>query len=340
MIKVLIVDDSAFMTAAVRHILSSDAGIEVVGTASDGMDAIGKVKRLKPDVVLLDIEMPLMDGLTALSYIMAETPAPVVMLSGLEEKNASLAVKSLEHGAVDFIRKPSGTISYDIGRIRDEIVEKVRIAATVDVRKMALELPEESYRLERLRTATRKSIVVIGASTGGPRALGKVLSGLRRGVSAAVFVVQHMSIEFTASFAERLRWVCPLDISIARDGETVAPGKVFIAAGDSNTAIERGGDGKAVVVTSVVHATYPSIDHTMESAARVYGKEALGVLMTGAGSDGALGMKAIKKAGGATIAEDSSTCVVYGMPRAAIEMGVVDEVVPLHGIAEAIMRMV
>lgn len=340
MIKVLVVDDSAFMTAAVRHILASDSEIEVVGTASDGMDAFDKVKRLNPDVVLLDIEMPVMDGLTALSYIMAESPTPVVMLSGLGEKDALVAVKSLERGAVDFIRKPSGTISYDIDRIRDEIVGKVRIAANVDVRKMTLELPAESYRLERSRPMARKAVVVIGASTGGPRALGKVLSGLRRGISAAIIVVQHISMEFMPSFAERLRWVCPLDVSIAGDGDTVAPGKVLIAAGDGNTAVGRDSEGKGFIITSEVHAPYPSIDHTMDSAARVYGDGVLGVLLTGVGSDGVKGMRAIKEAGGATIAEDRSTCVVYGMPKAAIEMGVVDEVVPLHGIAEAIMRMV
>lgn len=340
MIKVLVVDDSAFMAAAVRHILASDSEIEVIGTAIDGMDALDKVKRLNPDVVLLDIEMPVMDGLTALSYIMAESPTPVVMLSGLGEKDTRVAVKSLEHGAVDFIRKPSGTISYDIDRIRDEIIGKVRIAASVDVRKMTLELPGESYRLEHLRTATRKAVVVIGASTGGPKALVKVLSGLRRGISAGIIVVQHMSMEFMPSFAERLRWVCPLDMSIAVDGDAVTPGKVLIAAGDSDMAVGRDSEGKVVVVTSEAHATYTSIDHTMDSAARVYGKEALGVLMTGMGSDGAMGMKAVKEAGGATIAEDRSTCVVYGMPKAAIEMGVVDEVVPLQLIAEAIMRMV
>lgn len=340
MIKVLVVDDSAFMRAAVQQILASDADTEVVGAAPDGMDALDKVKRLKPDVVLLDVEMPLMDGLETLTRIMNDTPCPVVMLIGLGQKNARLAVKCLERGAIDFIAKPSGTISYDIDILRDEIIEKVKTAAGVDVRKMTLELPAESYRIERSRPAARKAVVVIGASTGGPRAVEKVLSGMRPGIPSAVIVVQHMSAGFVPSFVERLRWTCPLDVSMAVDGGPAAPGKVLVAAGDKDAAMERDAQGNWVIVAEDVHGPYPSIDHTMESAASAYGEAALGVLLTGAGSDGAKDMKAIKEAGGATIAEDSSTCVVYGMPRAAVEMGVVDTVVPLHGIAEAIMRMV
>lgn len=340
MIKVLIVDDSAFMRAAVRQILASDAGIEIAGAATDGMDALDKVKRFKPDVVLLDVEMPVMDGLEALSRIMAEVPTPVVMLSGLGQGDTRVAVKCLEHGAIDFIPKPSGTISYDIDTVKDEIIEKIKTAAGVDVRKITLELPSESYRIGHAMPAVRKTVVVIGASTGGPRAVGKVLSGIQRGFPAAIVVIQHMSAEFIPSFAERLRWACPLDISIARDGDSVAPGNVLIAAGDTDAAIEKDSKGNGIIIASPVRGPYPSIDHAMESAAGAYGEGALGVLLTGAGSDGAKGMKAIKKAGGTTIAEDSSTCIVYGMPKTAIETGAVDKVVPLQEIAGAIMRMV
>lgn len=338
MIKVLIVDDSAFMRVAVQKMLASSAEIEVVGAAVDGADALEKVKALRPGVVLLDVAMPVMDGLEALSRIMAETPTPVVMLSGLEEKDSRVAVKCLEHGAVDFIQKTSGTISYDIDRLKDEIIAKVKIAAGVDVRKMALELPSESYRIERLKPVVRKAVVVIGASTGGPRALTKVLGGLKRGIPAAIVVVQHISAEFITSFVERLRWACPLDVSAAVDGDQLAPGRVLIAAGNRNAAIGKDSKGDSVIVAGEVHGPYPSIDLAMESAARYYGDKTLGVLLTGVGNDGAMGMKAIKEAGGATIAEDSSTCIVYGMPRAAVEMGVVDEVVPLNGIADAITR--
>ncbi len=340
LIKVLIVDDSAFMRAAVQQILASDADTEVVGASPDGMDALEKVKTLRPDVVLLDVEMPVMDGFEALTRIMSESPTPVVMLSGLGQKNARLAIKCLERGAIDFIHKPSGTISYDIDILSDEIIEKVKTAAGVDVRKMALEPPAESYLSGRLRPAAGKAVVVIGASTGGPRAVEKVLSGMRRDMPSAIVVVQHMSAGFVPAFVERLRWACSLDVSIATSGAPVVPGKVLVASGDKDAAMERDAKGDRVIVAESVHGPYPSIDLAMESAASAYGEGVLGVLLTGVGSDGAKGMKAIKEAGGATIAEDSSTCVVYGMPRAAIEMGVVDRVVPLHGMAEAIMRMV
>lgn len=340
MIKVLIVDDSAFMRTAVRQILASDAGIAVAGDAEDGLDALDKIKRLNPDVVLLDVEMPVMDGLEALSRIMAETPIPVVMLSGLGKRDARVAVKCLKHGAIDFIPKPSGTISYDIDVLREEIIEKVKVAAGVDVRKIFLELPAESYRLERLRADARKAVVVIGASTGGPRAMEKVLSGLQRGFPAAVVVIQHMSAAFIPSFAERLRWTCPLDVSVAVDGDPVSPGHVLVAAGDTDAAIGKDMDGNGLIIATPALGPYPSVDRAMESAARSYGEGVLGVLLTGAGSDGAKGMMAIKKAGGATIAEDASTCIVYGMPKAAIEMGAVETVVPLQEIAGAITRMV
>lgn len=340
MIKVLIVDDSAFMRVAVRQILASDAGIAVAGDAVDGLDALDKVKRLNPDIVLLDVEMPVMDGLEALSRIMAETPTPVVMLSGLGRGDACVAVKCLEHGAIDFIPKPSGTMSYDIDVLREEIIEKVKVAAGVDVRKISLELPTESYRLERLSAGARKAAVVIGASTGGPRAIETVLSRLQRGFPAAVVVIQHMSAAFIPFFAERLRWTCPLDVSVAEDGATVSPGRVLVAAGDTDTAIEKGLNGNGMIIARPVRGPHSPIDRAMESAARSYNEGVLGVLLTGAGNDGAKGMMAIKKAGGATIAEDASTCIVYGMPKAAIEMGAVETVVPLQEIAGAITRMV
>lgn len=345
MIKVLVVDDSSFMRASISHILSSDKEIEVAGTAVDGVDALKKVGEIRPDVVLLDIDMPVMDGLTALSYIMAKYPTPVVMLSGLAEKDARIAIKSLERGAVDFIPKPSGVISYDIDTIRDEIIGKVKIAAEVDVKRISripTPLPQLSHLEQEGEGGGKKEIVVIGASTGGPRALETVLTGIPHGVSAAIIVVQHMSPVFIPSFAERLHWESALDVTVARGGEVVAPGRIYLAPNEGITAILKEGVEKIITVdkeTSSYDASY-SIDHTMEAAAHAYGEGTLGVLLTGVGSDGAKGMKAIKDAGGRTIAEDESTCIVYGMPKAAIEAGVVDEVVPLQGIAEAIMRMV
>ncbi|MBI5142471.1 MAG: chemotaxis-specific protein-glutamate methyltransferase CheB [Nitrospirae bacterium] len=337
MIRVLVVDDSSFMRKSITHILQSDRSIEVVATASDGEEAIRKVKQLAPDVVLLDIAMPSMDGLAALTHIMSERPAPVLVLSGV--KDSAAAIKSLELGAVDFIRKPSGVISYDITKIAGEIIFKVKSAAGIDARKLA------AYRhVEHcLVTAGPKGdceIVVIGASTGGPRAVANVLSGIPATISAAIFVVQHMAPEFVPSFAERLRWVSPLEVSVASDDDELLPGRVFIAPGGIDAALLRSGRREVRVrlgrVASTRHPVAPSVDHAMESAAKCYGAGTLGVLLTGMGNDGAKGMKAIKNAGGHTIAEDESTCVVFGMPKAAIEAGCVDEILPLGDIAVAI----
>jgi two-component system chemotaxis response regulator CheB len=341
-VKVLIVDDSSFMRKALAQILTSEPSVEIIDTATDGQEAIQKINQLHPDVVLLDIEMPVMDGLTALVHIMDECPTPVLMLSALNKRDAAIAIKSLEYGAVDFISKPSGVISYDIDKLSAEIVAKVKAAASVNVHKMKLPMPVERYQPQKLKAVTRKKIVVIGASTGGPSAVAQVLSGLPRDISAAIIIVQHMSPEFMPPFVERLKWGCPLRISIAKRGETIESGRVLIAPGSYHTMIIPNGNGYKIRLSRkvTVQDIYPSIDYAMESAARAYGEGTLGVLLTGLGSDGARGLKVIKEAGGNTIAEDESTCVVFGMPKAAIDMGCVDEIVPLSQIARSILRMI
>ena len=342
MVKVLVVDDSSFMRKSLTHILEADRSIEVVDTAADGEDAMRKVKQHSPDVVLLDIEMPVMDGLSALAHIMAECPTPVLMLSALNKRDAAIAIKSLEHGAVDFIPKPSGVISYDIEELSSEIIDKVKLAAGVNVHKLALDLPKESYRRPWPKPVTRKNIVVIGASTGGPKAVINVLSRLPRDISTAILVVQHMSPEFVPSFVDRLQWGCSLNISTARKGRVISSGQALVAPGGYHTAIVQNGDTRKIRLSRKAspYTAMPSVDYAMESAARAYGQSTLGVLLTGLGSDGARGLKAIKDAGGNTIAEDQSTCIVFGMPRAAIELGCVDEIVPLPQIAQTILKMI
>lgn len=343
MIRVLVVDDSSFMRKSLTHILETDNSVEVVDTASEGEEAIRKVKQLKPDVVLLDIAMPVMDGLAALSHIMAEQPTPVLVLSGV--KDSKTAIKSLEIGAVDFIKKPSGVISYDIEKIKDEIIYKVKGASGVNIKKFqiysaathAIPSPISKTDMEG-----NKQIVVIGASTGGPRAVVNILSGIPRDIKAGMLIVQHMAAEFVPSFVERLQWVSNLDVSIASEGDVIIPGKVLVSDGGKNTIVVQDKNSMVIHVSENLssHGVLPSVDSAMETAADVYREKSLGVLLTGMGSDGANGMKAIKDEGGSTIAEDESTCVVFGMPKAAIEMGVVDEVLPLSKIAEAIMRKV
>jgi two-component system chemotaxis response regulator CheB len=342
MVMVLIVDDSSFMRKSLTHILESDGSIGVVGTAPDGESGIRKVKQLHPDVVLLDIEMPVMDGLAALAHIMAECPTPVLMLSALNKRDATIAIKSLEHGAVDFIPKPSGVISYDIDKLSHEIISKVKMAAGVKVHQIGLRLPKEAFLRQWPKPVRPKEIVVIGASTGGPRAAAMVLSSLPRDISAAIIVVQHMSPDFVPSFVEHLQWRSSLKISTARKGDVVSSGQVLIAPGGCHITIAQNGHAKKIHLSRKAspHAVFPSIDYAMESAAQAYGEGALGVLLTGFGSDGAKGMKAIKDAGGGTIAEDQSTCVAFSMPKAAIELGCVDEVVPLPQIALTILKMI
>jgi two-component system chemotaxis response regulator CheB len=257
------------------------------------------------------------------------------MLSGLDKHDTAIAIKSLRYGAVDFISKPSGVISYDIEKLTYEIISKVKAAARVSVTRII------SPQIQFAKPVSRKKIVIIGASTGGPKAVTTILSSLPRDISAAVIAVVHMGKEFVPSFVESLRWGSSLQISIARGGEIIAPGQVLVAPGGCHTsAIRDGHDCKIRLSKRKLSDTIcPSIDFAMKSVAKSYGKDVLGVLLTGMGSDGAVGMSAIKEAGGSTIAEDSSTCAIFGMPKAAIEMGSIDEILPLHKIAKAIMKI-
>lgn len=338
MIHALVADDSSFMQKALTHILESDGDIKVIDTAYDGKEALRKVKELRPDVVILDVEMPVMDGLSTLTHIMAEVPTPVVVISGIREP--TLAVKALFYGAIDFIPKTSGEISYDIEELKHEIIVKVRTAAGVNVQKMDLIHPQGSY-VKLPKKFIPKEAVIIGASTGGPKAVAAVLSSFPPNISASVIVVQHMSHEFIPSFVDLLKGKCPPDISVAKQDNIIRSGKVLVSPGRYNISIIQENSVKRVRI----HKTLPfssssSIDFTMRSAAKIYGDKIIGVLLTGMGTDGALGLKEIKDAGGRTIAEDESTCVVFGMPKAAISLGCVDEVLPLPQIAGAIMRMI
>jgi two-component system, chemotaxis family, protein-glutamate methylesterase/glutaminase len=339
MIKVLVVDDSSFMRKSISYMLKTDPAIDIVDTADNGEDALLKVKELHPDVVLLDIAMPMMDGLTALTHIMAECPTPVLILSGIDKKDVSVVLKSLRLGAVDYIQKPTGVISYDIDEIKDEIITKVYIASRANVSMIEPCLPEESYATRKAKQTARKRIVIIGASTGGPKATTTVLSGIPNTISAGIVIIQHMRKEFTPFFSEQLKLECPLKISEAKDNDLIGPGKAFVAPGGFQTSIEKDGMYERIRLSNGA-VKLQSIDYTMKSAVRVYGGDIVGVLLTGMGSDGAKGLKAIKDAGGSTIAEDESTCVIFGMPKAAIELGCVDTVVPLHKIAKTIMRMI
>ena len=338
MINVLIVDDSSLMRRMISEMLDSAWDIRVVGTARDGMDAVEKTEKLRPDVVTMDIEMPRMDGLTALSCIMSKTPVPVVMLTAMGKIEADLAVKSIEYGAVDFVSKPSKTISLDIEEVKEELISKVRAASTVNVKKMVFKV-EERRLIEKLLTPpkTDKKVMIIGASTGGPHALSEIIPKLHRTFPLAVLIVQHLPVGFTKSFSERLSWQTSITLKEAEDNDLIKPGQVFIAPSGCHTIVKNG--RLELNKRPKVNRMRPSIDVAMKSAAEAYNDKAIGVLLSGMGKDGAEGMKAIKERGGKAIVQDELTSVIFGMPKAAIEMGGVDKVAALPDIVDEIMSV-
>lgn len=334
-IKVLVVDDSIVMRRIISDILSKDEEIEVVGAARNGAEALEMVRELDPDVVTMDIEMPVMDGLTALQHIMAESPRPVVMLSSMDKRQADITLKSLDMGAVDFISKTSGSLSLDLERTGEDIIAKVKAAAKAAI----LPLPAaDKAKPVPIPALSGDWLVIIGSSTGGPKALPEVLSRLPANLPAAVLIVQHMPEGFTRSFAERLNWVSPLEVKEAEEGEEMKQGKVYLAQGNKHLIL----DGKRLRLDDGPKVNYvrPAIDVLMKSAAPIYGPRTIGVILTGMGSDGAEGMKCIKRNGGKTIAQSEETCVVYGMPKAVVESGAADRVVPLEEIAQTITVLI
>ena len=334
-IKVLVVDDSIVMRRIITDMLSKDGEIEVVGSARNGVEALEKIRQLSPDVVTMDIEMPVMDGLTALQHIMAESPRAVVMLSSMDKRQADIALKSLDLGAVDFIPKTAGSLSLDLEKEGESIIAKIKSAARA---KIAPRRAPGSVQPTRMLTLSGDWIVVIGSSTGGPKALPEVLSRLPANLPAAVLVVQHMPEGFTRSFAERLNWVSALEVKEAKDGEDIKKGKVYIAQGNKHLVLK--GNRLHLDDGPRVNFVRPAVDVLMNSVAPQYGPRTVGVVLTGMGSDGAAGMQLIKEMGGKTIVQSEETCVVYGMPKAAAEAGIVHELLPLHEIPEAIMRAV
>ncbi|NTV51547.1 MAG: chemotaxis response regulator protein-glutamate methylesterase [Candidatus Firestonebacteria bacterium] len=343
-IRVLVVDDSAFMRKAIRNILNSSKDMEVVATARDGLDAIKKVTDYQPDVITLDIEMPRLEGLQTLGYIMSECPTPVVMLSAYTESGGVTTMKALEYGAVDFVCKPSGPISLDLDKVEQELIAKVRTASQVDVRRLSFVDIERLVKGPTLPLAapSERQAVVIATSTGGPRALYEIIPRLPADLPAPVLVVQHMSQGFTKSLADRMDVACALNVKEAEEGEEVKVGRVYIAPGNYHMAVFREGNREFIRLNQEPprHSVRPSADVTLETAAKVYGANCLGVVLTGMGHDGAAGAKAVKLAGGQVVVQDEPTSVVFGMPKSAIDAGAADVILPLPDIAEEIVRRV
>lgn len=338
-IKVLIVDDSATARAVLTDILSSDPTIVVVGTAADAYIARDKIVELKPDVVCLDVEMPRMDGITFLKKLMHYMPVPVVMVSSLTQSGAKTTLDALEAGAVDFVAKPHSNI-YDVkDEMRKELLEKVKSAAKAKVFQRVIRTKEQANTTSLAETTNK--IVAIGASTGGTEALKELLMALPRNAPGTV-VVQHMPANFTGPFAERLNSICAMEVREAQNGDSIVPGVVLIAPGDYHMVVRRSGAFYYVEIGSgdKVSGHRPSADVLLNSVSKIAGANAIGVILTGMGGDGARGLLAMRNAGAHTIGQDEASCVVYGMPKVAFELGAVEKQLPLSKIAQGILGMI
>jgi two-component system chemotaxis response regulator CheB len=340
-IRVLIVDDSRFVRQAVARMLNASPDIEVVGQAADGRQGIEKARELRPDVVTLDVQMPHMGGLETLERLMAEAPVPVLLLSQLTSEGADVTLRGLELGALDFVDKSTAQGQMNLLSLAEELRMKVRALAGSPRRAKSTEPLAEAH-VAIPRGATPALAVAIGTSTGGPTALQAVIPRLPRNFAAAVLVVQHIPVGFTRYLADRLAQRSALPVAEARDREAVLPGRVLVAPGGLHMRLVQRGDAVEVRLDEEPRSSLhrPSADVLMSSVAEVFGSRSLGVVLTGMGTDGAEGLAAIRKAGGRTLAESEETCVIYGMPRAAIEAGVVDRAVPLPEIADAIVSAV
>ncbi len=381
MIRVLIADDSAFMRKVLSDLFNSQSDFQVVGTAVNGHDAIEKVKKLHPDVLTLDVIMPVMDGLNALAVIMEQCPLPVVMVSSTTQKGTNETIRALALGAVDFVSKAGGAIS-KIDTIKDEILAKCRLAAKAHAKKnlsasrplvykpkpaptfddlptrrievkrrtgLVLgqkptinRVPSTTEPVKKIIPGTGKKLVVIGTSTGGPQALQAVVTRLPSNLPCGVVIVQHMPAGFTKSLADRLNSISAIAVKEAEHDEIIKPGQVYIAPGDYHLRIAPAGGGERKIVLSQeprVGNLRPTVNYMFDSAAQ-FGRDLVSVIMTGMGADGCEGMKKIKATGGYSIAQDESSCVVYGMPKAVVDAGLADEVRPLNKIAEAIVEAV
>lgn len=353
-LRVLVVDDSKLMRRLIRDTLSADPGIEVVDEAPDGPTAIQLIHKLRPDVVTLDVEMPGMTGLEVLGYVMSEIPTPIIILTGL--RDPGLAMRALALGAVDFMRKPSGTISVDMYKVRDELIQKVKAAPLVNLRQLR-EQAEEEAAAPAVKPAAPAAAaapavsagspdwaVVVGASTGGPPALERLLGKMSPESPAGLVIVQHMPAGFTRSLAQRLNERSALQVVEAEEGLPFSAGWAYIAAGGYHLVLQPGreeGNFTMHLDDSPPRGTLrPAADVTMAAVAGLYKARTLGVVLTGIGSDGSEGLRAIRQAGGRTIAQDRATSLIYGMPRSAAEQGLADEVLPLDQIASAIERIV
>lgn len=345
--KILVVDDSAFMRTALRRMIESDPSLKVIDTASDGVEGVEKAVKLRPDVITMDVEMPRMTGLDALSKIMEQAPCPVIMVSSLTKAHAEATIEALSRGAYDFLSKDLSFASLDIVRIKDDLVAKCKAAAIHHRRTQRPRTPLTTTPRPVAATPHHApmrfptpAVVCLGTSTGGPKALQRILPMLPGTLSVPIVIVQHMPPGFTGPFARRLDTLCPLHVKESEPNEPLKAGTIYIARAGEQFRVLRRGNSSFSHMSMIPNDTphIPSVDIMMLSAADQFGSLALGVILTGMGNDGQRGMTAIHQAGGYTIGEDESTCTVYGMPRACAEAGILHTVLPLESIPNEVAR--
>jgi len=342
-IKVLVVDDSAVVRKIFKEGLSKEKDIEVVGTAPDPYVARDKIVKFKPDVITLDIEMPRMDGLTFLKKLMKYYPLPVIIVSSLTEKGSQLALEALSLGAVEVMCKPGS--SYSVGEMSVQLADKIRAASSINLKdrfrqKEIQKRPEGKIKIYSLADTTNK-IIAIGASTGGTEAIKEILVEMPPN-SPGIVIVQHMPAKFTTSFAKRLNELCQLQVDEAQDGESVVNGRALIAPGNYHMVLRRSGARYYVQIRDgpLVYHQRPSVDVLFYSVAEYAGRNAIGIILTGMGADGAKGLLKMRQAGAHTIAQDEKSCVVFGMPKEAIKCGGAEKVVHLRDIARTALELI
>jgi two-component system chemotaxis response regulator CheB len=362
-INVLIVDDSAFMRKSLSIMLESDPGIKIIGTARDGLEGYEKAKELRPDIITMDVEMPRMDGLTALEKIMKDCPTPVIMVSSITTEGAEATLKAMDLGAVDFIPKQLSYVSLDIVKIKQDLVDKVKaivrsrslsqrlasirgIAQRVQAHAAPPPVPgiskPQSENLYKPSTVDFH-VVTLGISTGGPFSLQKIIPMLPKEFPLPILIVQHMPPKFTKSLSERLNSMSQIAVKEAEHGETIKGGTVYVAQGGFHMKAVKNGISTPTIAISEQPSTTlhrPSVDVMMESSVQAYGRNVLGVIMTGMGHDGLEGLKIIKSRNGYCLAQNEETCVVYGMPKSAVDAGIADAIVPLEHIPETMVKLV
>ena len=339
-VKIVVVDDSFLMRKIITDAINSDPALEVVYKAKNGSEGLQKILELKPDIVTLDINLPIMDGLTVLKEIMRKQPTKVIMLSAYTREGATDTIKALELGAIDFIAKPSGEISLDIYKLKDEIVSKIKLAAKIKEDKFLSSAAESAHPKEKALAI--KKLVIIGASTGGPKAVLEIMQNIPGDIPAAFLIVQHMPTGFTTTFAERVAWQSKVKAKEAENGDILSAGKAWIAPAGYHLVLEPEKNNFRIRLNqdALVNFVRPAADVTMFSAAECFGKNIVAVVLTGMGKDGLEGSRKINEAGGTIIVQDEATSVVWGMPGAIYEAGLANKILPVGKIAEAIVREV